>query len=63
MESERTVTDGSVVHISKGEGLCILHRFENSAISNPTEIAGKTILASYGKAHGDFSAQAWLYEL
>jgi len=46
----------------QGKGLCILHRFANSQVEIPAELKGRKILASYGKAEGDFSARAWLYE-
>lgn len=45
-----------------GKGLCVYHRFEHSEDGEPTQIQGKKIIASYGKADQDFSAKAWLYE-
>lgn len=46
----------------EGKGLCLLHRFEKSSVAFPQELQGKKILASYGKADGDFSAIAYWYE-
>lgn len=43
-------------------GLAVLHRFENSTLSQPELPKGSRILAEYGSADRDFSAKAWLYE-
>lgn len=43
-------------------GLAVFHRFENSQ-DLPDFVRKHRILSEYGKADGDFSARAWIYEM
>ena len=43
-------------------GLAVYHRFENSKDGMPALPEGCRIVAQFGDAHEDFSAQAWIYE-
>ncbi len=41
--------------------LAIAHRFENSKAIDTSFLEGAKVLKTYGDAHGDFTAQAWIY--
>lgn len=44
------------------QGLAVYHRFENSPQGLPALPEGCKVVATFGQADRDFSAQAWLYE-
>lgn len=46
----------------EGKTLAVLHRFADSDEPDLSFLDGKKIIAAYGNAHCDFSAQAWIIE-
>ncbi len=44
-----------------GEGLAVLHRFENSELPEKILPEGAETVAEFGEAERDFSAKAWIY--
>ncbi len=51
-----------VMRSHNGKTLVIYHRFADSKPFDASVLGGKTVLASYGDASCDFSAQAWMLE-
>ena len=44
-----------------GEGLAVLHRFEDSRLPERILPEGAEVIAEFGEADRDFSAKAWIY--
>ena len=55
---------GNQLHIRKlgNRELVIAHRFENSKPVDESFLAGKKVIAEYGRVDNDFSAKAWILE-
>ncbi len=52
-----------VVRAYKNRALAVVHRFRDSAMPEGVLPENARIIDSFGSARGDFTAQAWLYDL